>query len=280
MTIGGVRRKKLLVLFRYCFGYLRSISPFVPNLGRRGDNAAAMLNQLVRYAPLLPALRRDTGTILEVGSGADGISAYLRRNVVGLEIRFPGPPGDWLTPVGGSATALPFADASFDTVLVMDTMEHIPPALRTKALDEAVRVARKIVIVGGPMGAAAREADERLAGAYRKRGIEPPDWLAEHLTERAPDIEDIAGPLRDKGLDVTVRGNENLRAHLALMRAEMRPVAFRILGRIRRHAPGPAATLARTLRFGPYYSWLVAGRRRSSASDHVRSTSSTSGSQA
>jgi methyltransferase family protein len=239
-----------------------------------------MLNQLVRYAPLLPALRRDTGSILEIGSGADGISVYLRRKVVGLEIRFPGPPGAWLTPVGGSATRLPFADASFDTVLVMDTMEHIPPPLRRMALDEAVRVARKTVIVGGPMGPQAREADERLASAYTKRGLNVPDWLAEHLAERAPDVEDIAGPLRDKGLDVTVRGNENLRAHIALMRAEMRPLAFKVLGRIRRHAPGPAATLARTIRFGPYYSWLVAGRRRSSASDQAPSTEATRGSQA
>lgn len=239
-----------------------------------------MLNQLVRYAPLLPALRRDAGSILEVGSGSDGISAYLRRTVVGLEIRFPGPPGPHLIPVRGTATHLPFADASFDTVLVMDTMEHIPPPLRAGALSEAARVARKTVIVGGPMGAAARKADERLAGAYRKRGLAVPDWLAEHLAELAPDVEDVAGPLRDAGLEVTVRGNENLRAHLALMRAEMRRLPFRVLGRIRRHAPGPAAALARLVRVPPYYSFLVAGRRRSIASDQARSTSATSGPQA
>lgn len=237
-----------------------------------------MLNQLVRYAPVLRMLRTERGSILEVGSGVDGISAYLRRPVVGLEISYYAAPGPYLRAVGGTATHLPFGDASFDVVLIMDTLEHVPGHLRARCLSEAMRVARRRIIVGGPMGEAARAADERLAAFYRARGIDVPDWLSEHLAERAPDAADIAEPLRAAGWDVRVRGNENLRAHLSLMRLETKPLAFKVLGRVRRHAPRVATAVARALSFGPYYSSLV-DARRSSASDHASTIRPTSGPQ-
>lgn len=223
-----------------------------------------MINQLVRYAPVLRMLRADDGTLLEVGSGSDGICQYLRRPAIGLEIRFPEPPHPLLSAVRGTATHLPFADRSIDIVLIMDTMEHIPPALRTAALTEAMRVARRRIIVGGPMGGRARGADERLAAFYRRRAIAVPEWLGEHLVERAPDVEDICAPLRAAGWRVRSRGNENVPAHLALMRLETNRFWFRAFRRIRRHAPGAAATLARALSFGPYYSFVIDATREGS----------------
>lgn len=220
-----------------------------------------MLNQLVRYAPVLRLLAKEPGTILEVGSGQDGISAYLRRPVIGCEIRFPGPPGRYLAPVAGSATALPFGDESIDVVLVMDTLEHIPAPQRAQALGEAMRVARTRIIIGGPMGERARTADDELAAFYRARGLTIPDWLHEHLIEGAPEISDVVEPLRAAGWIVDARGNENAGLHLALMKAESKRLGYRALGRIRRHAPAAAAAVARRLSFGPYYSYLVDATR-------------------
>lgn len=234
-----------------------------------------MLNQLVRYAPLLRLLRGEPGTLLEVGSGADGIASYLRRRAFGLEIDFGGPPGEWLIPVRGTATHLPFADRSVDTVLIMDTMEHIPPPLRRAALDEAMRVARARVVVGGPMGPRARAADVALAAHYEKRGLELPSWLREHLQERAPDVEDVAEPFRESGWDVRVEGNENVRAHVGLLKFETTWFGFRAANRLRQYAAGPVAALARAARVGPYYSWLVFATRRSQDAD----TRATNGSQ-
>lgn len=225
-----------------------------------------MINQLVRYASVLPLLRREQGSVLEVGSGSDGISAYLGRRTFGLEIRFPGPPGPLLIPVRGTAVDLPFADRSVDVVLVMDTLEHVPSDLRRRCVEEAMRVARSRVIVGGPMGARAETADERLAGFYRKRGIEVPDWLAEHLNEKPPELQEVTEPLRTAGWTVRTKGNENLPLHLALMRAETRPFVYRVLGRIRRHTPAAAAAVARALSFGPYYSYLVEATRSQTSS--------------
>jgi SAM-dependent methyltransferase len=234
-----------------------------------------MLNQLVRYAPILSLLRRERGTILEVGCGADGVSAYLQRAVIGLEIRFSGPPGAFLIPVRGTASRLPFADASADVVLLVDVLEHVPAASRAQCLDEAMRVARRRIIVGGPIGAPAREADERLASFYRRRGIPTPDWLAEHLAERAPDLEQVTAPLRDAGWAVRWRGNENRPLHLALMRMETRSFWYRALGRARRHLPGTVAAVARSLRLPPYYSYLV----DATAPSHDSETRATTGPQ-
>ena len=44
--------------------------------------------------------------------------------------------------VRSDARALPFAEASFDAVLVRDLLHHLPPALRVDALTEAHRVLR------------------------------------------------------------------------------------------------------------------------------------------
>lgn len=238
-----------------------------------------MLNQLVRYAPVLRMLRDEPGTILEIGSGSHGIAQFLGRRVIGLEIRFPEPPGAFLVPCVGTATAVPLANASVDAVLVMDTLEHIPPPHRPAAIAEAMRVARRRVIVGGPMGPRAREADERLAAAHRARGVTVPDWLAEHLIERAPDVADVVGPLRDAGWYVTARGNENLRAHAAMMRLEMHRGWFRLFTTLRRRAPRAVAAVARALRVPPYYSWLVDARRPATTASQTSSTRATSGPQ-
>jgi hypothetical protein len=220
-----------------------------------------LINQLVRYAPVLRMLRAETGTLLEVGSGSDGICQYLGRATIGLEIRFPAPPHPLLRAACGTATHLPFAERSIDVVLIMDTMEHIPSPLRDRALAEAMRVARRRIIVGGPMGPHARGADVKLAAYYTARGIEVPDWLDEHLHQLAPDVADIVTPLRAAGFTVHARGNENLPMHLGLMKLETRRFPSRVLGRIRRHAAAPAAAVARTVSMGPYYSWLVDATR-------------------
>lgn len=50
----------------------------------------------------------------------------------------------------GNATALPYADDSADTVTLIHLLEHLDPAGARTALGEALRVARKRVVVGVP----------------------------------------------------------------------------------------------------------------------------------
>lgn len=216
-----------------------------------------MINQLVRYAPLLERLRNDPRSFLEVGSGSDGIAAYLGRRGFGLEIRFPTPPAPELIACGGTATALPFRTDSIDLVLLVDTMEHIPAPLRRRTIAEACRVARSEVIVAGPMGEDARRGDDELAAFHARSGRPTPPWLLEHLQERAPDVEEITGAFETLGWTTRVEGNEHLGTHLALLRFESSRYGGRITDRLRRGAPGVFAGVARKLRRPPYYSWIV-----------------------
>jgi hypothetical protein len=238
-----------------------------------------MLNQLVRYAPVLAMLREKRGSVLEVGSGQAGISQFLGRRVTGLEIRFPGPPGPLLTPVVGTATHLPFANRSFDVVLVMDTLEHIPPELRDACIEEAMRVTRDTLIIGGPMGPAARGADAKLVAYYEKHRIAVPDWLRQHIEREAPDVEAVTRPLRASGWRVEVRGNENVQQHLALMKLETKRLWYRGFAEVRTRAPNATAAVARRLRMPPYYSYVVSARRDASARSQDSSITSTIGPQ-
>lgn len=219
-----------------------------------------MINQLVRYAPLLHRLADERGSILEVGSGPDGIASYLRRPCVGLEINFHGVPSPYLIPVAGTATHLPFPDDAFDVVLIMDTLEHVPPILRARCVAEAARVARRMLIIGGPMGADARAADDRIAAAYARREMPLPDWLREHLTERAPDVREVTDWVEAAGWDPVFEPNEGVRAHERLMRFEVTRFGGRITDRLRHHAPKLVLPLARRRPRGAVYSWLVTAR--------------------
>jgi SAM-dependent methyltransferase len=117
---------------------------------RSGAHAAEIERRLL--ASLLGEPARETQA-LEVGCGTGFFTAWLAERhggVVGLD---PAPAmlralrrrGRQFPVVQGDAHRLPFADASFDTVYFITTLEFLPDPER--ALREAVRVARAHVVV-------------------------------------------------------------------------------------------------------------------------------------
>jgi hypothetical protein len=211
----------------------------------------ALLNRLVRYAPVT-AILQDVGgsTLLEVGSGGRGIAAYLGRGweVTAVDRDFDDYTGaEEAAPAGvrrvvGDVARLPFPDASFDAVVALDLIEHVPPAARPRALCELARVARRVAIVGCPCGEPALAADRRLARWYDRLGVPRPGWLAEHLENGFPDEAVLDAGLAGQG-DVRLIPNEAVAAHERLGRVEALPVvgliplaAARLL-RAAAHAP-------------------------------------------
>src|SRR5207244_11983727 len=138
-----------------------------------------LLDRAARYFPIRRLLREHTSpgdSLLEVGSGPFGIGWFHRRVFVGGDVEVELPPTPPLVPVIARAHRLPFPDASFDAVVLSDVLEHVYPAARADVLREALRVARKLAVIGFPCGPDAFRVDRSLYEAYRRRSLSPPRW--------------------------------------------------------------------------------------------------------
>jgi SAM-dependent methyltransferase len=134
--------------------------------------------------------------ILEVGSGAGGITEFLRYPIVGLDAAFDRTEGNataYLTREAGRAEAMPFADDVFEIAIAVEVFEHIPAELRAAAIREMVRVVGPggRIILTFPSGETAQECDNRLNDAYKERYGAPHPWIVEHLQEGVPDTEQM-----------------------------------------------------------------------------------------
>src|SRR5215217_3452574 len=130
------------------------------------------VNHVVRIEPVLIALGElGGGELLDVGSGSTGLAPWVREQftVTAADTRFDdygaasGPSGAAAHTVVADVRDLPFEDKSFDAVVALDLLEHVPPDDRAKALAELVRVTRTRLIVACPTGAEALAGDRRLA---------------------------------------------------------------------------------------------------------------------
>jgi SAM-dependent methyltransferase len=173
----------------------------------------------LRYAAIIDLLAdrfHPQARILEVGSGAGGITEFLRFPVHGLDAAFDRTEPNatpYMIRVAGRAQAMPFADDEFDIVVAAEVLEHIPAQDREPSLREMLRVLRPggRLIVTFPADATARECDTRLNDAYRARyGTDHP-WVIEHLREGVPATDEMRALLaRLAGPAATVRVQRHL----------------------------------------------------------------------
>lgn len=126
----------------------------------------ATLDSLV---PALPPQR-----VLEVGVGEGEVTGRLRQRwpqaaFVGVDLPDPELAGEWhersITAMFGDVVTLPFPDATFDLVLAIEVLEHVPDPDR--ALRELARVARADVLVSVPREPVWRAAN-MARGKYLK----------------------------------------------------------------------------------------------------------------
>ncbi|MEM1767689.1 MAG: glycosyltransferase, partial [Candidatus Bathyarchaeia archaeon] len=94
------------------------------------------------------------GKILEVGCATGYVTTYVGA-ICGVDIR---PDRLFLTKrkypqiefILSNATRLPFKDSSFDTVLLPDILEHMNFKVAAKAIREAIRVSKRLVVITLP----------------------------------------------------------------------------------------------------------------------------------
>jgi SAM-dependent methyltransferase len=145
---------------------------------------------------LLAERYRPDLRVLEVGSGSGGVTEFLEHPVTGVDLAFERTADRrtrWLEPVAGSAEALPFPDRSFDAVLCVEMLEHVPSEARERVLGELFRVVAPggRLILTFPADAVGERLDRRLNETYRDRFGEDHPWLAEHLANGLPSTEEM-----------------------------------------------------------------------------------------
>ena len=184
-----------------------------------------LLNQVARFVPVARLVAQVHGsTLLDVGSGSAGIARWLPRGwmVTAVDRSWadygsaPRPPDARTVRVEADARALPFPDASFDVVVSLDMVEHVPPEDRPVVRAELSRVAARRVVVACPTGMLALKADERLRERYGRWAREAPGWLVEHLELGLPEPEELLAMLPGARLVP----NESLAAHERVMRLD------------------------------------------------------------
>ncbi len=225
----------------------------------------------LRYSAVIdliePFLGRDP-RIAEIGSGAAGITAFLDLPVTGVDTAFERTEPlatPYLTRVEASAAELPFEDASFDVVLSLEMLEHIPPDARRKVLSEMFRVLRPggRMVVSFPADAPARELDLKLNAAYRARYGNDHPWVAEHISEGVPSTPEVVALMESIGGDeatVTTHKHDPARSwllHQSLYSARRWYVAALLTGLHSRLGARAVFALARRMRGGDHYRTIL-----------------------
>ena len=118
-----------------------------------------------------------------------------------------------------SGARLPFADRSFDVVVLSDVLEHIPPDGRSAVVSEALRVSRSMAVFGYPCGPSAQALDQKLREQYLYRKKTPPIWLDEHMMYPFPEAQ-LFSEL-PAGWKIRSMPNESLVFHNRMMQFEM-----------------------------------------------------------
>lgn len=213
-----------------------------------------MLNQALRYAPIMELVRADPsrGAILEIGAGSNGLARYVSdRPIVGVDLKFRDRPHPRMSAVVGSATALPFRDRSFPFVVCSDMLEHIPSTVRGAVVQELIRVCRGQIVLSFPSGPSAAAHDRWLQRRLGRLRLSTPDWLDEHLQLDPPDAAHTVALAEALGARVAMQGNANRVVHQWMALAEeLPPIGFATSRLVSRPLP---ARLARALSHGEVY---------------------------
>jgi SAM-dependent methyltransferase len=221
-----------------------------------------MLNWLARYAPAVAALDEGgpLGSVLDVGCGRHGLACVRpEQPFVGLEINFTGDPAPTMVGYEAEPGPLPFADASFDTVICLDALEHIPPADRPSFVAELARVTAGRLLLACPTDAA-QGLDDLMRRHFAELGAPEPSWLGEHAECGLPAAAEVEALVR--GIDgfaaTPVPMANGLLSTLTVI-ADMYPDFAAAAAREIRERSAEWTELLAASRFGPSFrdGWMV-----------------------
>lgn len=112
-----------------------------------------MPNEKERIRETIKMIPRDVESILDVGCGNGALINSLMgryQKLVGLDSSKEALKHVRGDKIPGSIEGLPFGDNSFDLVICLETLEHLPQEVFTKGLLELQRVSKRYVLVSVP----------------------------------------------------------------------------------------------------------------------------------
>ena len=160
------------------------------------------LGQKIRFEFILKSLHKTNGSFLDVGCGHGALGKILEKS---LEVFYFDIESASLKTLKrrnrlvGDAAMLPFRDKVFNSVVSVDTLEHLASSKREFFIKELLRVAAQKVIltfcqlhVANPRKAGVRifESIHRLLNAPY------PKWYKEHNEEDMPKLPDVIDVIR------------------------------------------------------------------------------------
>ena len=184
----------------------------------------------LRYLPIVESICAEPfrGLILEVGVNRSGLTTYLRRPVIGVDCVMGAERAALVTPVLAKGQALPFQSRAFDYTVCMDTLEHIKCFDRNRFLKELIRVTKRRVYIGCPMGLQSEREDHALQQYYWAQKGEPFPFLDEHIANGLPRLETVVAEMADiakdsgRSIQLHCEPNLNVWVHRMLLRLWMR----------------------------------------------------------
>lgn len=120
-------------------------------------------------------------SVLDVGGikSSNIFEKFGIRNVTSLNVS-----GD--ADIAADAQKIPLQDKSFDIVTCIDTLEHVPQAIRNRIILELIRVAKTAVFVVAPIDSAENRRAEDIVYAHLKSV-----YIEEHRKHGLVDFEAI-----------------------------------------------------------------------------------------
>lgn len=111
----------------------------------------------------------------------------------------------------GDALNMDFSDNSFDCVISVDVLEHIPENSKEAFINQCLRVAKDLVIIAAPFQSVETDYSEHIANdLYKKLFGRGHKWLSEHFKANKPQKEFLENLLKSKKLKFVSFGSNNL----------------------------------------------------------------------
>ncbi|RYG98415.1 MAG: methyltransferase domain-containing protein [Alphaproteobacteria bacterium] len=120
--------------------------------------------------------------------------------------------------VVADARELPFGDRSYDAVVSLDVLEHIPPEGRYRAVEEMCRVAARVLVIGCPIDQPwVHEAEHAAHAVWRRYFDEAYPWLEEHQEFGLVEPARVEAALTASGMSCVRFGHGDARLWVTLM---------------------------------------------------------------